>query len=243
MNRVCDALRDVEAASRAQKHEQRHPEQDAAIDVADLALDVALSRRQRNGQNGIGADGSDRRRRDQIVLRAERVLGHERRCLRQRDRVVHTGRRTGRQQARGEQVAFAGRDQPRAFEDVDILFDDLADEHQEIVGHEGRGRVGRLLQLRDDALGDDGGSGGAGLHVGAELGGGVVANEHGQAEHGNCRYRNEGQKETAVEADAQLADQLAAEAVPSRRERADERQDDDPHAERGAGPGRRSRQA
>ena len=237
LDRIRDPLRDVEAAGGAEKDEQGHAEQDPAVEIADLPFDVPLPRGQRHGQDRVGAGRADGRRRDQIVLRAERVPGHERRRMRQNDRVVHIGRGTGRQQAGGEEVALAGGDQPRARVDVDVLLDDLADEDQQIVGHDGRGGVGGLLELGDHALGDDGGPRRAGLHVGAEPPGGVVADQQGQDQHRNGRDGDEGQEQTAVEADPQLADQLPAQAVPLRGERSGRRQDQNPRSERGAGQG------
>ena len=196
-----------------------------------------LLRRQRHRQNGVRPGRSDGRRRDQVILRAERVLGNERGGLREGNRVVYRGRGARRQQAGGEEIALAGGAQLRSLEDVDVLLDDLADEDQQVVRHDTCRGIRRLLQFRDDPLRDDGRLRRPGLHVVAKLPRRVVANQHREDQHGNGRHRHESQKEPAIEADAQLADQFTSEPVPLGGQRPRQRQDQHPRAEGGAGQG------
>ena len=92
---------------------QQRAEQHAAIEVVDLALDLALAQRQRHGQDGVAAADADRRRRDQVGEVADPILADEARQPLEGDGAVDLGRRARRQQPRREEVALARRQQLR----------------------------------------------------------------------------------------------------------------------------------
>ena len=153
-----------------------------------------LPRRQRHGEDGVRTGGPYRRGGQQVREGSDRVLGHERRGLAEDDGVVdRVGRARGQESGR-EQVALAGCRQSRSLEDVDVLVDHLAHEHQGVVIYDRQGPVGRLLQLFDDPLRHRGGTGRPGLDIAAELGRHVVADHEGECEHGNDRDGHEGQE-------------------------------------------------
>ena len=133
----------------AEQDEEQRREVDAAIELVDLALDLALAVGERHGQDRVAAAGADRRRRDHVRERADLILVDEARQPLQHDRAVDIVGRARRQEARGEQVALARREQLGAREDVDVLIDHLADpDHHVVADRRRRRRVAAQERVR-----------------------------------------------------------------------------------------------
>ena len=113
-----------------------------------------------------------------------------------------------RQHARGEEVPLARGEQPRAGEDVDVLIDQPADpHHQVVVDADALLRRARRDEIFDDALGGGGGADRFLLDVRAHLTGHVVARDERERDDGHDRGGNEGEEQLAVEAGADFAQQ------------------------------------
>ena len=127
VHRIGDALGHRVADRRAQQDEQQRGQHDPPVQLVDLALDLLLAQGERHGEDRVrgrtartGAAATMKRK----SPTCSSVITVGRRSS--SDRAVDVGRRARRQQARGEQVALARGQQPRAAEDVDVLPDDAA---------------------------------------------------------------------------------------------------------------------
>ena len=157
-DRIGDALGHRQPDAGAEQDEEQRRQVDAAIELVDLALDLALPVGERHGQ--------DRRSRPPARTGAaaimygnvaDAILADEARQPLQRDRAIDVVGRPGRQQPGREQVALARRDELGAVEDVDVLIDHLADPDHHVVARR-REPFGAAAQQRvrllDDALRD-----------------------------------------------------------------------------------------
>ncbi len=139
---------------------------------------------------------------------------------------IHVARRARRQQVRREEVALAGRLQPRAIEQVDVLIDGPAHEHHELI-------VDRLQRIRpallqrgvvfDEPLRDGRRLDRRLFDAGAELIREIGPRRERQHDDRHDRRRDEGDEQLAVEARSDLAQQRAAARGRVRRERAEQR--------------------
>ena len=206
----------------------------AAIEIVDLALDVALPQRRRHGQNPLLASGANRGRSDQIRHRAKLVFIDEARQPLENDGAIDVVRRARRQQARREQIALARRNQVRPVEDVHVLIDDLADpDHHVILGFLStiRPAAEESVRLFDDALRDRRRARRFALNILAQEIGEVGADHQRQYQYRNDRGEDERQEQLAVKARANLTQQCAPDtrtlaAHPGEDRRAQEREDE-----------------
>ncbi len=206
----------------AEQDEEQRGEVNAAIEVVDLALDLALAGGQRHGQDAIALAGPDRRGGDHVRDGADLILVDEAGQPLQHDRAVDVVRRARRQEPGGEQIALARREQLRAVEDVDVLIDHLADPHHHVVAARRDlfvaatpERVGFL----DDALRHGGGARRFRLHRIAQQIREIGTDHEGQRQDRDDGGEHEREEQLAVEAGADLAQQRAADAgaVPATR--------------------------
>ena len=210
-DRIGNALGHRQADAGAEQDEHQRGELQAAIEIVDLALHFVLAERQRHRQYRVARSGPDRRRGEHVGHVADAVLGDDAGQALQHDGAVDRLRRARRQQTRREEVAFAGRRQHRAVEDVDVLVDQLADPHHQIVA-EGDHAFGarELLGVLDDALRHRRGPRRLALDVGQQQPGEVGTDEEGERQHRHDRGEHEGQEQLAVEAGADFAQQRSA---------------------------------
>ena len=131
-DRIGDALGHRQADARAEQDEEQRRQVDTAIELVDLAFDFALPVGERHRQNPLVPPARTGGR-DHVRERADPILPDEARQALQRDGAIDVVRRPRRQQARREQIALARRDEPRAFEHVDVLVDHLADPDHHVV--------------------------------------------------------------------------------------------------------------
>ena len=183
-------------------------EQHAAVERVDLLVDLALLRGERHGENGFGRAHDHRRGGQQVLEVADAFARDGRGFPPQRERAVDVGVGAGGQQARGEQVALAGGDQPRAGEDVGVLIDQARHPHHQVVVHAGAlQHRAPLHEVLDHARGGRGGALRFGLDVRSHLVGDEVARDDRQQHHRHEHRGDEREEQLAVEAGAHLAQQ------------------------------------
>src|SRR4030095_15409368 len=109
----------------------------AAVEIIDLAIDVALSRRQWDGREALLPASVHGRGSDRVGNGPDTIFTDEARQALKRNGAIDRIRGACRQQTRREQIALAGRDELRAFKNVDVLVDDLADPDHHVVTRRG----------------------------------------------------------------------------------------------------------
>ncbi len=147
VHRVRDPLRQRVAERRADEDEQHRREDDAAVEVVDLALDLLLPEGERHGEDRIAPACADRGGRHHVAEAAHLFLGDDGGQAVEGDGAIDVRGRARGQQARGEQVPLARRlSASGAAEEVDVLADDAAQpDHRVVVERRlrARGRAAR----------------------------------------------------------------------------------------------------
>ena len=222
----------------AEQDEEQRGEVDAAIEVVDLALHFVLPEGQRHRQHRrCRPRSADRRRGEHVRHVADAILGDEAGQPLQHDGAIDLVRRARRQQARREQIALAGRRELGVDVDVDVLVDQLADPHHDVVAdsvHRLGAAPQQRVRLLDDALRHGRGARRLVLDVGDEQAGEVRADHEGEDEHRDDRRQHEREEQLAVEAGADLAQQRRARSAAAPRASAREQRvaDQDQHVDR-----------
>ena len=155
----------------------------------------------------------DRSRRDRIRHGADAILADKTGKTLERDGPIHRIGRPRREQPRCEQITLARRHELRAFEDVDVLIDDLADPDHDVVARrrESLGALNERVRLFDDTLRDGGCARGLEGDVGGQQIGKIPADGDGQDQNRDDGCHDERQEQLPVEAGADLAQQRAPE--------------------------------
>ena len=151
-----------------------------------------------------------RRRGDQVLVGADRLAGQVRGPPVEGQRAIDVAGGARRQEARGEQVAFARGQQPRTGKDVDVLADDAAQpDQQAVVEHRDVGGAAGLDadEVLDDAARRRRRAGRLALDVGAQRRRHVGAGDDRQRHHRHDHGGDEGEEQRAIEAGPHLAQQ------------------------------------
>ena len=150
-DRIGDAAGDRRAESRREQHDEHRADEHAAVELVDLALDLALARARaaRSARRRGRAPAPAPPRRD-TGTSPSRSSRDERRQPIERDRAVHRGRRA-RRAADPSRTGRAGssRRSSRSLEQVHVLIDHLPDPDHHVVGRRGQRLIRTLLGGRE----------------------------------------------------------------------------------------------
>ena len=213
VHRIGDSFGHPVAERGAEQAEQHEPGQHAPIELVDLLLDLLPPVGHRHGDDPVAPARAHRRRRQLIGKIADLFLTDIGRQPIQQNRAVDVAGRARREQLRREQIARAGRLQPRPVEQIDVLVDGAPDQHHDLIVDRVERGGAALLERRvvlDQTLrrGDRARRRLRGAveqlrrHVGAD--------EDREDEHRHHRARPEREEQLAVEAGTDLAQQRAA---------------------------------
>ena len=225
IHRVGDPLGHPVSERGAEQAEQHEAAEHAAIELVDLLFDLLLPVRHRYSDDQFPAARAHRRGRELVRQIADLFQADEGRQPIEQDRAIDVARRARRQHLRGKEIPGAGRLQARPVEQVHVLVDRAAHQHQDLIVDRVERRGAPLLQRRvvlDQALRRGHGTGrGLGRAV-EQLRRHVGSDENGEDEYGDDRAGPEGQEQLPVEAGSNFAKERAAARGRSHAERAEQ---------------------
>ena len=137
-DRIGDAAGDRGAEAGGEQHDHDRADEHAAVELVDLALDLALARRERHAAglaSRVPAARRHRRGRDQILERADAILADRRSGRRlERDRAVHAAPACASAAGRSRTDRAGSSRRARPLVEVHVLIDDLPDPDHHVVG-------------------------------------------------------------------------------------------------------------